>query len=117
MGPVHQRSRLKSRIHVTVGTYGLPVTTVSDLFGRRGRQLLQAHMQAVPPHTAYRLAQRLAGVDALDQAIRGIEPQMPEVCHTTPAIERLRTLPGVGCILAVMASASGDMRCFPRPQA
>jgi transposase len=114
---VHQRTRLKNRIHATVAKYGLPVTPVSDLFGRRGRQLLQAHMQMVPPHTAYTLAQLLAGVDALDQVITRIEQRTQDVFRTTPEIELLRTLPGVGFILAVvMASEIGEVRRFPRPQ-
>jgi transposase len=114
---VHQRTRLKNRIHATVGKYGLPLASVSDLFGRRGRQLLQAHMQAVPPHTAYTLAQLLAGVDTLAQAVIDIEQRMQEVFRTAPEIDLLRTLPGVGFILAVvMASEIGDVRRFPRPQ-
>ena len=38
------RMVLVHQIHVTVGKYGLPLAPVSDRFGRRGRQLLQAHM-------------------------------------------------------------------------
>jgi transposase len=99
---VHQRARLKNRIHATVAKYGLPLTPVSDLFSRRGRQLLQAHMPAAPPHTAYTLAQLLAGVEALDQAIMDIEQRMQEVFRTASEIELWRTLPGIGFILAVV---------------
>jgi transposase len=34
---VQHRTRLKNRIHATVGKYGLPLAPVSDLVGRRGR--------------------------------------------------------------------------------
>jgi transposase len=114
---VQQRTRLKNRIHATISKHGLAVPAVSDLFGRRGRQCLQEHLHAVPPHTAYTLSQLLAGVDALDQAIRGIEQHMQAVFGTSPAIEWLRTLPGVGFILAVViASEIGEVRRFARPQ-
>jgi transposase len=114
---VQQRTRLKNRIHATISKHGLAVPAVSDLFGRRGRQCLQEHLHAVPPHTAYTRSQLLAGVDALDQAIRGIEQHMQAVFGTSPAVEWLRTLPGVGFILAVViASEIGEVRRFARPQ-
>jgi transposase len=74
-------------------------------------------MPLVPPHTADTWAQLLAGVDALDQAIMGIEQRIQEVLRTAPAIEPLQTLPGVSFILAVvMASEIGAVRPFVRPQ-
>jgi transposase len=114
---VQHRPRLKNRSPATISKPGLAVPAVSDLFGRSGRRFLQDHLHAVPPHTASTLSQRLAGVDALDQAIRGIEQHTPAVFGTSPAVEWLRTLPGVGFSLAVViASAMGEVRRFARPQ-
>jgi transposase len=68
-------------------------------------------------HTASTLSQLLAGVDALDQAIRGIEQHMHEVLRTAPEIELLQALPGVGFILTVViASEIGEVRRLERPQ-
>lgn len=47
----------------------------------------------------------------------GIEQRMQEVFRAAPEIELLRTLSGVGVILAVViASEIGEVRRFPRPQ-
>lgn len=114
---VQQRTQLKNRVHATVAKYGLAVPAVSDLFGRRGRQLLQDQIQALPPHTGYTLAQLLAGVDTLDEAIAGVEQRMQEVFHTVPELDLLRTLPGVGFILAVVIALEiGAVQRFARPQ-
>ena len=73
MRVVQQRMRLKNRIHAALAMYGLILPAVRELFGRRGRQRLQEALQAVPPHPEYPLSPLLAGVDALDQAMMGLE--------------------------------------------
>jgi hypothetical protein len=96
---------------------GLPVPAVRDRFGRRGRQVVQEHRQAVPPPPASPLSQHLAGGEARAQAISGMEPPRPAVFRPAPARERVPTLPGVGCLWAgVLASARGEVRRFAPPQ-
>jgi len=115
---VPQRTRLENRSHATIAKHGVRIAAVSDRFGRRGRQLLQAWLQALPPHTAYISSQLLAAVDALDRGITAREGRMQEVFRHTPDVDLLETLPGVGFILAVViGSEVGDVRRFPRPQA
>jgi len=45
--------QLKSRIHATLAKYALRDLEVSDLCGVRGRGLLRARFELLPPHTAY----------------------------------------------------------------
>jgi transposase len=114
---VPQRTRLKNRLHATLAKYGLTFPAVSELFGRRGRQLLQESLPALPPHTAYTAAQLLEAIDAVDRTIAAIEQRMQEVFRHTPDIDLLQTLPGVGFILAVVVGTEiGDVQRFARPQ-
>jgi transposase len=111
---VRQRTQLKNRIHATLAKYGVHCDEVSDLFGARGRALLRQRLELLPPHTAFATRVLLEQVEALERQVRGLEERMRAVFQSTPAIERLRTLPGVGFILAVvMALELGDVTRFP----
>jgi transposase len=113
---VQQRMRLKNHLHATIAKHGVRITAVNDLFGRRGRQLLEECLQTLPPHTVYISSQLLAGVDALDLGIAVLKRRMQEVFRHIPDIELLHTLPGVGFILAVVIGAEvGDVRRFAHP--
>jgi transposase len=110
---VRQRTQLKNRIHSTLAKYALRSDEVSDLFGARGRALLRRHLEALPPHTAF-ATRALLEVEHLDGQVRALEERMRTVFRPTPTIEWLRTLPGVGFILAVVIALEfGDIRRFP----
>lgn len=111
---VRQRTQLKNRIHATLAKYALQCDEVSDLFGARGLALLRRHLEALPPHTAFATGQLLEQVESLDRQVRAFEQRMRAVFTPTPVIERLRTLPGVGFILAVVIALEvGDVTRFP----
>jgi transposase len=111
---VRQRTQLKNRIHATLAKYALPCDEVSDLFGVRGVALLRQHLEALPPHTAFATGQLLEQVESLDRQVQAFEQRMRAVFTPTLAIERLRTLPGVGFILAVVIALEvGDVTRFP----
>jgi transposase len=111
---VRQRTQLKNRIHATLAKYALPSDEVSDRFGARGVALLRQHLEALPPHTAFATGQLLEQVEGLDRQVRAFEQRMRGGFQPTPAIERLRTLPGVGLILAVVIALEvGDVTRFP----
>ncbi len=111
---VRQRTQLKNRIHATLAKYGLRSDAVSDLFGVRGMALLRQHLERLPPHTAFVTGQLLQQVEGLDHQVRAFEQRMREVFEPTPVIERLRTAPGVGFILAVVIALEvGDVTRFP----
>jgi transposase len=47
------RTRLKNRIHATLAKYALSMEQLTDLFGKRGRKLLQPVVQQLPLHTRF----------------------------------------------------------------
>lgn len=113
---VSERTRLKNRIHATLAKYALTVE-VSDLFGKRGRQLLGEAVSKLPPETQFSTRQTLEMLDALVQHIAALEGRMREVFEETDEVQLLKTLPGVGFILSVViAGEIGDIARFPRPE-
>lgn len=111
---VRHRTALKNRIHATLIAFGHPVP-VSDLFGVAGRELLAS--LAVPEPWATTLATSLELVDDLDRRIDACAADLRAMGADHPDIELLRTIPGVGWILAyTIASEIGDIRRFSSPK-
>jgi transposase len=102
---VGQRTQLKNRIHATLDKYGITPPPVSDLFGKAGRQALAGLMEQLPPNTAQATAVVLKQLENLGQAITELDQRIAEVFAPTPENELLRSLPGVGRILAVVIAA------------
>jgi transposase len=112
---VQQRTRLKNRIHATLGKYGIAFPEISDLFGKRGRAALRTRVAELPPQTAFVLCRLLAQVEGLDGEIAALEQRMAELFEVDEAIRLLMTLPGVGFILGiVLRTEIGDVTRFPR---
>jgi transposase len=97
-----QRTQLKNRVHATVGKYGYRVEGVSDAFGKRGRQIVEEILLKLPPHTQQALRHILDQLDHVTENLKKIERQMIEVFSPCPETQWLKTLPGVGDILAVV---------------
>src|SRR5499427_9588088 len=93
---VRQRTQLKNRIHATLAKYALHDLDVSDLFGVRGRALLRERFELLPPHTAYASQQLLGQVEEMGRQVHAFEQRIQTTFKPRPAIQRLRTLPGVG---------------------
>jgi len=108
------RTSLKTRIHATLAKYGLPWEEASDLFGKKGMAWLERQLPAVPPETRRCLEQELALLEELDQHIEGLEARIRERVQVTEAMQLLKTLPGVGDILAIVIEREvGRMDRFP----
>jgi transposase len=111
---VSAQTRFRNRIHATLAKYGLTVTGVSDLFGKQGHMLLADKVGHLPPHTCFATRQLLEHLDLLDKQIAGLEDRIQDVFKATSALERLRSLPGVGFILGlVILLEVGDVHRFP----
>ena len=109
-----ERTRLKNRIHATLAKYGLRLEGISDLFGRRGRQWLQAALPLLPPHSRYATERLLEQLDVVTAQILGFEQRLRAVFAPTPELQLLLSLPGVGWVLAVVILLEiGDIRRFP----
>ena len=103
---VRMRTRLKNRIHVLLDRCHAPSPPVADLFGRGG--------------TAYLKKLKLTGVDreimrenlklleALDTLIKDAEREIQHLVGDDPRVSLLRSIPGLGPILAVVVALEID---------
>lgn len=97
-----QRTQLKNRIHATLAKYGLSVEGVSDLFGKRGRQVLESLLPQLPAHTRHGVGLLLDELDHVGTNLYALEARMRQVFALCPQTSYLQSLPGVGEILAVV---------------
>jgi transposase len=112
---VRQRSRLKNRIHSTLAKYGLKIEEVTDIFGRRGRKLLEQIIKELPPQTRYATEVILGEEEDFEFEIRLLEKRIEKCFKKDPKIKLLMTLPGVGFTLAVVIALEvGQVDRFPR---
>ena len=97
-----QRTQLKNRVHATLAKYGYVVEGVSDAFGKHGRKLMAELVKKLPPHTQQGLERVLDQLDHVAENLEAIEAEMIKVFAPCPETTWLKTLPGVGDILAVV---------------
>jgi transposase len=114
MSLVSIRTMLKNRIHATLAKYAIEIAEVSDIFGVTGRKLLANRLEELPPYTRQSVQTQLELLDEVEDHIQSCEQEIRTVVQTTPAMELLTTLPGVGLILAVVIALEiGDIGRFP----
>ena len=107
------RTRLKNRIHATLAKYALSVQQVSDLFGKKGRELLQQVLAQLPPQTRFATERLLEQLDTVDRHIQLFEGRIHEVFEPAPELALIMSLPGVGFILGIVILLEiGDVQRF-----
>ena len=112
-----QRTQLKNRVHATLSKYGYVVSEVSDAFGKRGRQIIKELSTKLPPHTRQALEHMLDQLDHAVDNLKAIETQMNEAFSPCLQTSWLKTLPGVGDILAVVIwTEIGTIERFSRAE-
>jgi len=117
MSIVGMRTKLKNRIHATLDKYLIRIEEVTDIFGKRGRELLEARLAELPPETRQCVGQELELLDQVQRQIDASEARIDAMVKETPEMQRLRTLPGVGRILAsVIWLELGTIDRFPRAE-
>jgi len=111
------RSSLKHRIHAAVDRYGLHTDSISDLFGIKGRDYLASRLAEFPTETAHMVQIQLNALDELVAHIEVIEQRIRVQIAPSPEVQLLRSVPGVGEILApVIWLEIGDVLRFPRAE-
>ncbi len=111
---VRHRTALKNRIHQTLISFGHPCP-VSDLFGSRGRQLLEK-MELPEPWRGTVIA-GLELIDDLERRIDECERELRALGADHPYIKLLVTVPGVAWVLGyTIASEIGDITRFASPK-
>lgn len=111
------RTRVKNRIHSVLDKYGLQdrFEDISDIFGKKGRDILGKVLIQLPPHTVYTAELLIEQLDQVERIIRQLEKRMAETFQPTPTMTRLRSLPGVGQVLSVVIGLEiGDIGRFHR---
>ncbi|MHC4737154.1 MAG: IS110 family RNA-guided transposase [Planctomycetota bacterium] len=98
------RTKLKNRIHSVLDKYGLQdaFEDISDIFGRKGRQVMGSVFGQLPSHTRYTTELLVEQLDQTEQKIQAIEVRMKELFKQTESHRLLKTMPGIGFILAVV---------------
>jgi transposase len=110
---VSVRTKLKNRIHATMAKYGITFNEVSDLFGGKGRRLLEKSLSELPPETRVSVQEELRLLDQVEQSIKQAEKRIAEVIKQDHAMQLLKTIPGVGPILAItIALEMGEVDRF-----
>jgi transposase len=115
----HQRTKLKNRIHSVIDKYGLQnkFIDISDIFGKRGRQMLQQSLRLLPEQTRYALEILLHHLDEVERQIGEIEKRMKKVFYPNEETKLLMTMPGIGFVLSVVISLEvGDVGRFSGPE-
>jgi transposase len=91
---VRQRTRLKNRIHANLAKYGLKASGVSDLFGVRGRRILDDLLNEFPTETRYATEALIEELDHLQAKIKELEGRTAELFGGIEALHLIQTLPG-----------------------
>ena len=102
MAMVDVRTKFKNRIHATLAKYAITIDEVSDMFGQQGRLLLSAAIQELPPETRQSVKEQLLLLDQVSGQIEQTEEHIREVVKVTPMMQLIKSLPGVGDILAIV---------------
>ncbi len=108
-----QRTRWKNRITATLAKWGLPPSEHSDAYGKKARAEMEEKLERLPEQTRWATRQMLTQLDVLQMQIAEFERRLEELVEETPEMQRLKTLPGVGVILAAtIALEIGDVGRF-----
>jgi len=108
------RTALKNRIHSTLAKYALNTSDHSDIFVGAGRSWLDRTIEKLPPETGRCLNQQLQALNQIQKQISTLEARMLERIQLTPNMQRLKTIPGVGNILAIVIECEiGTVDRFP----
>jgi transposase len=113
---VRQRTMLRNRIHRLLGAqHEVKLPECSDLFGCKGLNFLEK--LELPAPARLLLSQQLALLKELAVRIHEDEQALKGLLQETPALNYVRSLPGMGPILAaVVVSEIDGIERFPSAQ-
>jgi transposase len=111
---VRHRAALKARIHASLIAHGHPCP-VSDLFGTRGRALLDSF--ALPAVWRESTEASLRVIAHLDEEICACEAELRRLGADHPYVPLLMTAPGIAWVLAyTIAAEIGEIERFATPK-
>jgi len=108
------RAALKNRIHSALAKYALSLDAASDLFAPKWRPQLLQLLQRLPPETCRCVEQELELIDQIQAHICKLEGRIRDRTQLTPSMQLLKSLPGIGDILAIVIDRElGSIHRFP----
>jgi transposase len=116
---VQKRTQSKNRVHAVLARYNLKAP-VGKIFGVTGREWLQEifEEEVLRPAAKRVIEDHLALIDHLDDQIEALEKDITLSNEQKQAIKLLKTMPGVGKIVATTIIAEiGDIQRFHSPKA
>jgi transposase len=107
---------LKNRIHAILAKYAIELD-VNDVFSKKGRRLLLASLKELPVETTNVVRQQVELLESTEKQREVAEERLGSIMKERPDIQLLRTLPGVGWLLAtVIAFEIGEIGRFNRAE-
>lgn len=103
---VRMRTRLKNRIHVLLDRVHVPLPSVTDIFGKRGTDYLRK--LNLPGVDGEILREDLQLLEVLNALIKEAEREIELLLGENPLVKLLRTVPGLGPILAAVVALEID---------
>jgi transposase len=103
---VRVRTMVKNRIHALLDRYHVPLPAVSDIFGKRGRDYLTK--VELPAAAQKLLRQDMVLVETLSREISTTEQWLREAVRDDHRVTLLRTVPGLGDLLATVVALEID---------
>ncbi len=103
---VRMRTRLKNRIHVLLDRRHIALPPISDIFGRQGTDYLKK--VNLPGVDGFILKENLKLLDLFNDLIKKAEREIQRLIGKDPRINLLKTIPGLGPILAAVVALEID---------
>lgn len=107
------RTKFKNRIHAALAKYDIVIDEVKDLFGVKGRKLLEERLDELPEETRRCVRTQLQLLDQVFISLKEVENHINKIITMNANMQLLQTMPGVGPILSiVIALEVGDVNRF-----
>ena len=108
------RTALKNRVLANLNKYGLAACAYSDPFGKAALVEMRRKIALLPPQTAATTFELLDELEGLTKRIGIQEKRIAQLVLESPEMILLRTIPGIGMILAVVIALEiGVIGRFP----
>lgn len=111
---VGMRTKLKNRIHMLLDRHHVVPPPMSDVFGKAGRKYLS--QVELPSNAQEMLRQDMRLLESISDEIRATELLLSGQVGEDPSVRHLRSIPGLGMILATLIALEIDqVGRFSRP--
>ena len=105
---------LKNRMHSTLAKYALSLDSASDIYAPKWRPQLLQLIDILPEETCRCMQQQLELLDIVQDHIDRLEVRIKEHIGLTESMQLVKSLPGVGPILAIVITLEvGSVDRFP----